>query len=339
MFGYIKPLPGELLVRQYEYYRAAYCGLCRASGFIGRLGLAYDFVFLELFWLALTGETPDLKRARCAVHPLRKRPYLAGSAGAQTSAAARNAAAAAAVLAVAKLRDDIEDEKGAAQIAASLKFAAAKARLSGEKRRMAKAAAAGAAVPDLDALERDVTAALERLRETEAANAVKAARLEIYAVRGAGKPRGGINMSRDNGGSDGADISLDDAADAFGDALAAVFAFGLDGAARRIAAEAGRHAGRWLYVIDALDDLRADVAARRYNALAVVYGASPAREALAEAFDGAALELAALHAAAELLPADAPDARACVINVICSGMPAAAAAVSAKLSDAAAAAQ
>ena len=30
MFGYVKPVVGELLVKEHEFYKATYCGICRA---------------------------------------------------------------------------------------------------------------------------------------------------------------------------------------------------------------------------------------------------------------------------------------------------------------------
>ena len=30
MFGYVRPFKSELLVREYDQYKAAYCQLCRA---------------------------------------------------------------------------------------------------------------------------------------------------------------------------------------------------------------------------------------------------------------------------------------------------------------------
>ena len=30
MFGYVKPLSDELLVKEHNFYRATYCGICRA---------------------------------------------------------------------------------------------------------------------------------------------------------------------------------------------------------------------------------------------------------------------------------------------------------------------
>ena len=60
MFGYVKTHNPELRVAEYEYYRAAYCGLCRSmgkcTGQCSRMTLSYDFAFLALIRLALTGD-------------------------------------------------------------------------------------------------------------------------------------------------------------------------------------------------------------------------------------------------------------------------------------------
>ena len=32
MFGYIRPVERELRIRESEYYRALYCGICTAMG-------------------------------------------------------------------------------------------------------------------------------------------------------------------------------------------------------------------------------------------------------------------------------------------------------------------
>ena len=55
MFGYIKTYPPELKVREQEYYRAVYCGLCRTmgkcTGQCSRMALSYDFAFLVMLRL------------------------------------------------------------------------------------------------------------------------------------------------------------------------------------------------------------------------------------------------------------------------------------------------
>ena len=53
MFGYIIVHKPELKVREYETYKASYCGLCRSlkkrHGRIGQMTLSYDMTFLALY--------------------------------------------------------------------------------------------------------------------------------------------------------------------------------------------------------------------------------------------------------------------------------------------------
>ena len=75
MFGYVKPLPGELKVKEYEFYKAAYCGLCRALKEKSRIlpfTLSYDFVFLAILKMAVANEKPEIRKIRCIAHPFRK---------------------------------------------------------------------------------------------------------------------------------------------------------------------------------------------------------------------------------------------------------------------------
>ena len=62
MFGYIRPHTPELRVREYEYYKAVYCGLCRSmgkcTGQCSRMTLSYDFAFLSLVRMALSATAP-----------------------------------------------------------------------------------------------------------------------------------------------------------------------------------------------------------------------------------------------------------------------------------------
>jgi len=49
MFGYVRPHKAELLVKEYEMFRAAYCGLCTALkeryGAAARYVINYDLTF------------------------------------------------------------------------------------------------------------------------------------------------------------------------------------------------------------------------------------------------------------------------------------------------------
>ena len=80
MFGYVKTVRGELRVREYEYYRASYCGLCRSmgkcTGQCSRMLLSYDFAYLANVRMALSGQKPAFAKRRCMVHPLRRRVMM-----------------------------------------------------------------------------------------------------------------------------------------------------------------------------------------------------------------------------------------------------------------------
>ena len=152
MFGYIKTQSSDLRLRDYECYRACYCGLCRTmgscTGQCSRLSLSYDFAFLAVLRLSLTGEKPEVKKIRCPIHPLHRRramkkcPQLVYCADAS------------ALLTAGKLADDLADEHGFRKLRAWLaKLFFSRATKRARKRR-----------PEL-ALE--ISEALFRLRECE----------------------------------------------------------------------------------------------------------------------------------------------------------------------------
>lgn len=124
LFGYVKPVSAELKVKEYELYRAVYCGLCEALGknvtCASRLSLSYDFVFLALVRMALQKEVGKIERHRCLAHPTKKRAVVTNSA--QLDYCAKISA----VLTYHKLRDDIADSRGFKRLGAWLLLPAAK---------------------------------------------------------------------------------------------------------------------------------------------------------------------------------------------------------------------
>lgn len=221
VFGYIKPAVGELRVREHELYRAVYCGLCRSmgkcTGCLSRMSLSYDFVFLTLVRCALSDDTVQLLRGRCAAHPLKPRPYLADCDSLCYSAGAS------ALLTYGKIRDDVSDERGFRRMSARL---------------LGPAASAASRRANMPELEKAVEGELKRLRELE------------------------LSQSGD----------IDSAADCFGRLLGEVASHGLDGAKKRIAYEVGRYTGRFIYIIDAADDMGEDMRRGRYNPFLAAYG-------------------------------------------------------------------
>lgn len=76
MFGYIYPEKPELKIREYELFKAYYCGMCKSigkrCGQLPRFLLNYDSVFLALLLSSLEGEKLQIKRGRCIAHPFKK---------------------------------------------------------------------------------------------------------------------------------------------------------------------------------------------------------------------------------------------------------------------------
>lgn len=110
MFGYVKPVKNELLVKEYDFYKATYCGICRSmkkhTGALSSATLTYDSVFLALVRMAYMPDG-ELKAqmSRCLVHPLKKRCMLVDNSAIEYTAEAF------AVLTYYKLKDDVKDEK------------------------------------------------------------------------------------------------------------------------------------------------------------------------------------------------------------------------------------
>ena len=119
MFGYVKPVVADLLVREHEFYKATYCGICRSmkkhTGTLSNVTLSYDSVFLALVRMAYI---PDLEcrteLRRCIAHPAKRRPML------EENEATEYTARAFAILTHYKLLDDISDEKLVKHAAVSL---------------------------------------------------------------------------------------------------------------------------------------------------------------------------------------------------------------------------
>ena len=273
MFGYIRTDVPEMRVRENEYYRAVYCGLCRAqgkcTGQCSRFTLNYDIVFLALLRLALRGEQPEIKHGRCMAHPFKKRAYVALCEPLAYSAYAS------AILTHGKIVDDISDEKGAKRIKALL----AKPFSSGMRKK---------ALKKYSELDKRVFDGLGKLSEIE-------------------KQR----LS-----------SVDIPADAFGEILADIVSFGLDGNDEKIMRKIGKHVGRWIYIVDAADDLADDIKKNRFNAFSCLYGGEippDEREAVANSLR---LELLAAEPAFDLIDYnELYDIKAIVENIIYLGMP------------------
>ena len=107
MYGYIRPDRGELRGREYELFRAEYCGLCQTLreryGPMARFVVNYDLTFMAM---VLSTGKPVTQPLRCPVHPLQKRSVVCADEALTT------AADYSVILTWWKLSDTISDEKG-----------------------------------------------------------------------------------------------------------------------------------------------------------------------------------------------------------------------------------
>lgn len=107
MFGYIQPLKSELKIREYDVFRAYYCGVCRSMAErhmqLPRFALSNDCVFLALLLSSVYCMSHKVKKFRCIIHPTKKRPC------AERNNAIDYAADVNIILAWYKAKDDLKD--------------------------------------------------------------------------------------------------------------------------------------------------------------------------------------------------------------------------------------
>jgi len=110
MFGYIIPDKPYLLMKDYNLYKAVYCGICKSIkrnfGNLPRLTVTYDSVFLSIFLHNYLDIDYEIKRERCILHPLNKRGTAASDALSDKISAFNIQ------LAYHKMTDDIDDGSG-----------------------------------------------------------------------------------------------------------------------------------------------------------------------------------------------------------------------------------
>ena len=212
MFGYVRPHRGELLVREYQQYKAVYCQLCRQLGkdygVLARLTLSYDCTFYAMLALGTQGDRVSRRRGRCVVNPLKACDFLEGEGESYHKAAALSV-----LLTRQKLKDDLEDEGFWKKLGCRLLL------LLGADRQGKKAARR---YPALAKLAEDTTAAQRQAEESQ-------------------------------GG-------LDQCAEPTARLLSGVFRElgGCDPGQRLALERFGYFLGRWVYLMDAADDLERD---------------------------------------------------------------------------------
>lgn len=110
MFGYLQIQKSELLVREFEAYKAVYCGLCKQMGkdysFLTRFSLSYDCTFYAMLLMSVKRSCTGFKDGRCTCNPLKKCKYALSENDSYSKASAFSI-----ISVYYKLKDDISDSK------------------------------------------------------------------------------------------------------------------------------------------------------------------------------------------------------------------------------------
>ena len=228
MFGYIKPQIPELKVKEFELYKATYCGLCRTmgktTGCISKMTLNYDFVFLVLLRKVAEKRTGEIKMRRCIVHPFKKRPML------EIDSTLEYCAKTSVMLTKLKLKDNVNDTHGFKRLLAKIVALVSVFFKKTDKN-----------LTSLEALLNEKIDALSALEAQEC-------------------------------------DSVDSVSSIFGELLGVVASYGLDGEIATLCTKIGYHLGKWIYVIDAIDDIEDDAKSHSFNPIINAFGATPTDE-------------------------------------------------------------
>lgn len=217
MFGYVMPYKLELKIKDYEMFKAYYCGLCLSikTNFsnLCRLSLNYDMTFLGILLDSLKDEKHTYEVSRCIAHPFKKKPKVINNKALDYAAFCNVA------LVYYKLLDDYTDDKAIHKKLLSLylkKFI--------EKENLALK-------PLLKNMEENITKLTELENSTEA-------------------------------------ISIDELSHSFADLTGFLISFYYKNETfHEDLYKLGYNLGRWIYIIDAYDDLEDDMKKQKFNAI------------------------------------------------------------------------
>lgn len=223
MFGYIFPEKPELKIKEYELFRAYYCGVCksigRTCGQLPRFSLTYDAAFLAVLLTSIAGEKPTVKRERCIAHPVKKR-YVVKESPIMQYASDMNI-----LLAYYNLEDKCRDERSAPAMAARAALRPAFGKI--KRKYKEKCDIIESRLAELDRLEKDRCA------------------------------------------------SMDQAAEPFAKLMEAILEYEplcREEKYREILRWMGYNLGKWIYILDAYDDVEENIRTKTYNPLLYQFG-------------------------------------------------------------------
>lgn len=221
MFGYVTPCKMELKVKDYEKFKAYYCGLCReiktSFGNLPRLTLNYDMTFLAVLLDSLCDNGNIIKIDFCAFHPMQKRLVISKNSSLEYAAFCN------VILAYYKLLDNVSDDNSM------------KSRIYSSVLGTYLKKASSAYLSNSDYIKR----ALRELNDFE---------------------------------SNSSDKTLDELSHYFADLTGYILtSYPFMSGNEEVLYRLGYNLGKWIYIIDAYDDLEKDMAKGKFNAINAVF--------------------------------------------------------------------
>ena len=254
MLGYVKIDKGELKVREYEVYTGYYCGVCksigRRYGQLPRMVLSYDAAFLAILLASLSDESDTPVQEHCIAHPLIKKKTVI------RNRAIDYAGDVMLILAWYKLADDAADEGKAYAKPVMLMMKRIFRRLNSLYPELCSSVKCHLSA--LSALEREKCASIDMAAEAFSKIMEDIFTEGLQAVYGSEPPQ------QKPPGADRSDYGISGAS-GMQNGPCGFASPGSD--TRELLARAGYHLGKWVYMIDAVDDIEENIESGAYNPL------------------------------------------------------------------------
>ena len=265
MLGYVKIDKGELKVREYEVYTGYYCGVCksigRRYGQLPRMVLSYDAAFLAILLASLSDESDTPVQEHCIAHPVIKKKTVI------RNRAIDYAGDVMLILAWYKLADDAADEGKAYAKPVMLMMKRIFRRLNSLYPELCSSVKCHLSA--LSALEREKCASIDMAAEAFSKIMEDIFTEGLQAVYGSEPPQ------QTSPGADRSDYGISGAS-GMQNGPCGFASPGSD--TRELLARAGYHLGKWIYMIDAVDDIEENIESGAYNPLLFRFGFDAANE-------------------------------------------------------------
>ncbi|MDR3179009.1 MAG: DUF5685 family protein [Oscillospiraceae bacterium] len=219
MFGYIKPVEDELLVKELRIYKGIYCSLCRTIGkhfgVFSRIFLGYECTFLSIIALSRKKTMVKIKSGKCVVNWSKKCNFCTNF-----EEDLKFSGAVSILLAYYKIIDDVKDSKN---IIKKIRYKIILCIVKFSYKKIAKI------YPKLNLVIKKQLKKQEKLENNEKA-------------------------------------TIDESSEPSAKILSHIFGlFSSDNKDKRILEQFGFFVGKWIYLVDAVDDFSADIKNKNFN--------------------------------------------------------------------------